>query len=537
MISGLGLTGLGGVMDREPGYAVEARQSLRNLFTSPEQGPGATNYISSLYSDPGAIARNMSSQLGSMQQYYEPYLMQQENRAMNDLQTRALAGLPASLSTAMQGSELQGIKDLWAGQLLPQRQALLADMARQNLDLQLRAADRMFGASTNAAGKILDYSSTQNNPLADAIAKLGAGMMAGGGGGGLFGGGAGGAGGASGMLQQLISQLGPQAMSSISAAFPQLGSALAALAPAVAGGGAGYFAAPWLTEQANKDSPWRWLNPTAAGAESLGANDTWLSGITGAQSGAVAGFVAGGPVGAIIGALAGIAGGLTSQHKKSAEQKAAFRTSDLDSQRDQILELGNIGSTFMKQFGATQQDFDEWQSFVMNQPFIAKGESGANEHEVVSRGLGQRLLSVVRRTQPAITSLDQVPGLRTSFIDYLRQNTFTAGNSSYGGGAPESSFPQWANLVGLQEGGTLPFGGPAIVGERGPEMMMAGPGTTVMPMGTDGFSLSQGLQSMVPGASMMPSMPKSPAMPFPAQSKRQQAMRMLPKLLEMLDAK
>ena len=62
----------------------------------------------------------------------------------------------------------------------------------------------------------------------------------------------------------------------------------------------------------------------------------------------------------------------------------------------------------------------------------------------------------------------------------------------------------------MAEGGTLPFGGPAIVGERGPEMAYLGPGSTVMPMGGDGASMQGGLaqilgravQGMVPGMGM-----------------------------------
>lgn len=458
----------GSLMDQEPGYAVEARQALRNLFTAPQYGTGAANYLSGLYTDPQAIAKNFSGQIDALNQYYLPLIQQQENQAYNDLQTRYASMMPSSLSTAAQGAEFGALRDAAVNQFLPYRLAHMADLGRSNLDLQLRAADRMFGASNDAAGTILDYASNQNNPLAESIAQLGSILLARGLGG--AGGGTGTVGGTNplGLLQGLLggqggagATLSPQLLGSLAQALgvdPQLLGQLTGAAGSALGG---YFAGSGI-----------------GGALGSSQDSQLLGAGSGALSGAATGFLTGGPLGAIIGALSGGLGGFLDTREAQHAQKALFLTQDLDSQKDQVYEIGNIGGQFLQQLGATPAQIQEFTTYV-NQ-LAATSSSPASEQDMVAQRLNQLLTPLAAARGYA--TLDAVPGLRSSFISYLTGSTFTSSNSAYSGGAPLNYINQWANTVGLAEGGQLPFGGMALVGERGPELAQFGPGSSVMPL-------------------------------------------------------
>ena len=412
-VLGAGLIGLGSAMDREPGYAVEARQSLRNLFTSPQFGPGATNYISSLYSDPTAIARGMSGQVGALQQYYEPLLQQQEKALLDQVQQRAIAGLPASLSPSMGGGELSAIRSAVQNQLLPARQALLGDLARENLTRQYSAASQLFGAGNEAAGRILSYAEQQNNPLATALAQLGAAQLAGGVGGGAGGGGfgaLGGQGGATGgqggvggglqMLGQLMGQPGGigQALRQNPGLVQQLGAALgtqlsfdaaqagaglsgwqamtsrgvAVPIEAISTGAAGAagatdfgLAGPGLLGPAGIGSLGQIASGVGAGAAgyfvgrgvgtALGkATDSQSVGaLSGAASGATTGFALSGPIGAVVGGISGLVGGLGGTRGYQHAVKAQRLAADLSAQHSNVQ---NIGSFWLNALGAAGYD-------------------------------------------------------------------------------------------------------------------------------------------------------------------------------------
>ena len=560
---GPGLIAAGGALQDDPlvnqGMRTEATQYLRNMFTSPTAYTGAlgTNvtgtqqalapitapgpaqqYLTGLFQQP---ANPFAA--GGLYEQYLPTIEQQKTSLLNDVQQRAIAGQPASFSAAMSGPELALIQQATSQQIAPSYQKLFADLTRENQLRQQEAANRVFsneadvrdlvarlasgGVDTgfNAATNLLRLS--QPDPFADALAKLGTmltlggglggGGAAGGGGslGGLLGslfGGGGGTGGAGGgdLIGSLLGalggaggQLGGTLQQLLSGALSGQGispanlSSLSGLLSSLASGGAGLGIGNAIGSNLTPGQGIGWL-PT---------NATWEAGLGGAGGGALAGLAIGGPFGALLGALTGGAGGLFSQHKASTEQKALFRTEDLDSQRDQVYEIGNVGGQFLQQLGASPQAVSDFTSYV-NQ-LAATSESPADEQGMVASRLNQLLTPLAQARGYA--TLDQVPGLRTTFIDYLTRSTFSASNGSYGGGAPLNFIQSWAGMTGLQEGGILPFGGTAVVGERGPELLQAGPGSRVLPMtpGTDGaYQLARApsqLPFLVPqGAGMQP---------------------------------
>ena len=216
-------------------------------------------------------------------------------------------------------------------------------------------------------------------------------------------------------------------------------------------------------------------------ASSLGRNQFQAT-AGGVAGGAAAGALIGsmtplGPIGTAIGA---VVGGLTGFFKERAQQqelKETFRRQDLDSQADQVQE---IGSFITQRLGALGMDTSGFQSRISQ--LIAQSESPADEQGMLAAEGGKLLLAAIRQRDPSITSLSGVPGLREDFIDYLTRSTFTAQNSSFSGGAPTNLIPQWAGMAGLKRGGFLPRGGMAIVGEDGPELLMAGANTSVIPL-------------------------------------------------------
>ena len=158
------------------------------------------------------------------------------------------------------------------------------------------------------------------------------------------------------------------------------------------------------------------------------------------------------------------------------------------------------------------------------------GISGtADQQQAVADVGGKLLLQALQQANPSITSLNDVPGLEDEFIDYLTGSTFSAENSSYAGGPALNQFQPWWE-AGLAEGGRLPLGGEFLVGERGPELLRAAPGTEVLPMqrGTDGsFALDPTAlaRNVVPPGVFLPDVSRSfegPPNPIQALLARQQ---------------
>src|SRR3990167_1525629 len=152
MIAGGGIMGKDSPLINQ-GMATEAAQYLRNLFTSPTGYTGALgtnitgtqqalapitaagpaqNYLTGLFQQP---ANPFAA--GGLYEQYLPMIEQQKNTLLNDIQTRAAAGLPSGLSPAMGGAELAMIRNAAANQIAPSYQALFADLTRENQARQM----------------------------------------------------------------------------------------------------------------------------------------------------------------------------------------------------------------------------------------------------------------------------------------------------------------------------------------------------------------------------------------------------------------
>lgn len=510
--SGLFAAGAAPGLNQMPGYATDAIQYLRNQFTSPD-----------------AIAKNFAGQIGALQSQYQPLIDQQVNTLLNDIQQRSIAGQPSSFSTAMSGPEIGAIRTATQNQLLPGIQAHLADLGQF-----------LLGQQTSSARDLLQFA--KPNPLGGALSQLGASMMGGQGGGGggggipaitnylqsLFGGGGGAGGGAGaggggygldasslGLGGSPYDQVpsGSTGFSGIDQIINQLmGGGQGGAGAAGAGGGVGAGAMDFGLPGAGLLGP-SGLSSLQGLFSSLGAGGAGYGlgsiigpnlpnqatgALGGAGVGALSGFALGGPVGALIGALAGGAGGFFGKRQKQLAQKAANLQADISSQSGQIQQIGSFFENALSQAGVSSGDFQQFVSQQLAQsesgalPFSFGGVSGTlDQQDAVAQVGGRMLLQAFQSKNPSLTSLNQVPGLRQNYISFLTNTTFSAGNSSYGGGAPLDAIGRWSDIAGLQTGGLTTKPTMAMVGEQGPEMAMLSPGSMVMPM-------SGGLSGIMP---------------------------------------
>lgn len=486
-VAGLGLTGAGLLQKEEPGYATEAVQYLRNRLA------------------PQGIAQQFSGQIGALNQEYLPYLEQQRNQLLNQAQQRFIAGQPSSFSTAMSGPEIAAIRNAITTQILPAERAHVADIGQF-----------LLGQGGSAAGTLLGYA--KPDPLGEYLATIGMNLL-----GGQRGqpGAFGAAGNAlSGNVESALQMLGQlamqpggigQALSQNPQLVAQLGAALGAqlgFDASMAGGGLSGWTA--MTSR-GVAIPIEAISTGGAGAvggiasalglAGAGAGGYFLGGAlggragarqdsqllgagTGALSGAAAGAAIGsmiipGPgtaIGVVVGGLAGLFGGFGATREAQHAEKAYNLSQDLDSQKDQVLELGNIGMQFGQQLGIPSQVL---QSFMAQAQQLAEtSASPADEQTMVAQALGALLRQYIPADQWAVMA----PQLRQQFIDYMTRSTFTAGNSIYGGGPPLSSFPQWAGAIGLAQGGYARQPLNAMVGERGPELAHLSPGSYIIPI-------------------------------------------------------
>jgi len=155
-LAGLGLIGTGLLQNETPGEVTEARQFLRNRFTSPN-----------------ALSDQFSGQLQGLSQSFMPLLQQQENDLLNNAQQRIIAGLPQSLGPTIGGSEIASIRENIANTLAPRRQALLGELGLNLLNQQGQAANTILETS-------------QPDQLGQLLALLGMNMLQGQGGQGGF---------------------------------------------------------------------------------------------------------------------------------------------------------------------------------------------------------------------------------------------------------------------------------------------------------------------------------------------------------------
>src|SRR3990167_7771806 len=173
---GAGLLAGGFAADKEPGEVTQARQFLRNQFTSPNAfgdlmkqnvgnaqtalnplltpGPGQnfltgqlspTNtanilqpgpgqqYTTQTFQDPQAIANRFSGQVGALSQQFQPLLDQQRQRGISDIQQKFAAAFP---TVGAQGPEFGRLARYITDEALPREQALLGNLGLEGLNAQ-----------------------------------------------------------------------------------------------------------------------------------------------------------------------------------------------------------------------------------------------------------------------------------------------------------------------------------------------------------------------------------------------------------------
>src|SRR3990167_3991370 len=144
---GTGLVAGSVATDQESGEITQARQYLRNIFTSPDE-----------------FAGGLAGHVAGLSSLYDPVLRQEENKVLDQVQQRVIAGRPTSLSTSMGGPEVSGLRRASEDVLVPRRQAHFADLGLQALNRQ-----------TGAAGTILATAAPNAN--SQALAQLAAMLM------------------------------------------------------------------------------------------------------------------------------------------------------------------------------------------------------------------------------------------------------------------------------------------------------------------------------------------------------------------------
>src|SRR3990167_1795658 len=140
-------------------------------FASPA-GNASTSYLRGSFEAPADPFAP-----GGVYEGYKPFLEQQENELLNNVQQRAIAGMPGSLTTQMGGGELSDLRTAISSELLPRRQALFADLTRENQSRQMEAAlglggqERLgqyagFSAALQGAQQSAEAERQRNNQLA-----------------------------------------------------------------------------------------------------------------------------------------------------------------------------------------------------------------------------------------------------------------------------------------------------------------------------------------------------------------------------------
>lgn len=146
-IAGAGLVGAGLAQKEEAGEVTQARQFLRNRFTSPT-----------------GISDQFGGQLEGLSQQFTPLLEAQEREQANQLSQRFAAAFPAQAGA--QGAEFGGLAKQIGQEFLPRRQAALGDLALNLINTQGQAAQSVL-------------ESGRPDPLGQILAGLGANLIQG----------------------------------------------------------------------------------------------------------------------------------------------------------------------------------------------------------------------------------------------------------------------------------------------------------------------------------------------------------------------
>lgn len=516
------------------GYAMRPQEDITvpSIYDSRSPyGTSSVNYLQGLYqspSDPFAP--------GGIYEQYLPLLNQQKTSILNDAQQRIIAGLPGGMSTSMGGSEIGSIGEALQNRIAPSYQALFADLSRENMARQQNAANTVYGGENqlNQIGFAAEIEAALSNARSESernaiLGALGTALLLSGRTGGAAGvgtaagqpgaqqGGIGQAlqsflgGGTSGMGQyapigqmsvaDIIGQMQAGTLTSAQGlALIAKTQGLGLLGTAGAGFGVGGALGGWIGPM---------LPNEATAATAGGAVGAAGGALTGAALGTAVFPGVGTAIGAVVGGIAGLFGGagfgFLGEQSQQQDIKAAALQADIAGNTSKTQHNGDF---FLQQLQTLGVDTSAYQQFVQAQvanaaageePFSFQGISGtADQSYAVAITGGQLLLQAIQQRNPSITSLAQVPGLRDEFISYMLGFTFQGEGLDAGGHLPLSDInvtSGFAGLLGpgsyssggsqyqwLAEGGTLPAGGEFIVGERGPELLRAAPGTQVLPM-------------------------------------------------------
>lgn len=127
-LAGVGLLGAGEALDKEPGQVTEARQFLRNRFTSPN-----------------ALSDQFSGQISGLMNSYQPLLTQQRQRGIEDISQRFAAAFPKTVGA--QGPEFGTLARYITDEALPREQAVMGDIGQWLVNKQGEAASTILAAN------------------------------------------------------------------------------------------------------------------------------------------------------------------------------------------------------------------------------------------------------------------------------------------------------------------------------------------------------------------------------------------------------
>lgn len=124
-VGGLGLLGASMLGREEPGYVTEARQFLRNRYTSPEALPG-----------------EFTGLLPSLEAQFDPFFKQQEQRGIADISQRFANAFPGEVGA--QGPEFGALGRYLTDEMIPGRQSFYGNTALNLLNAKERAASQIL---------------------------------------------------------------------------------------------------------------------------------------------------------------------------------------------------------------------------------------------------------------------------------------------------------------------------------------------------------------------------------------------------------
>ena len=191
---GAGLMTAGVLGDKEPGEVLEARQFLRNQFTSPTAtgelmgrnvtgaqtalapllgqvgptGPGQ-NYLTGLFDDPEGMAKQFSTNVGAVSEQFQPLLTQQRQRGIDDISQRFASAFP---TVGAQGSEFGNYARYITDEALPREQAFLGQLGLDLQNRQQSAAGSVFQDEANRRNAVQDMANRGLNIPLDAAGKI-----------------------------------------------------------------------------------------------------------------------------------------------------------------------------------------------------------------------------------------------------------------------------------------------------------------------------------------------------------------------------